>query len=236
MTRLFIPNSLENETIILSNPLDINYLARVMRKKIDDQILVFNQESGEYLAKLTEITNKKITLKLIEQTRPPELEPLLRLIFSPIKHPRIQFLLEKATELGATHLVPIQTKHSVIDKINIEKWQIYVKEASEQCERLSLPKIENLVSLDKFLSNWSDKNQIILCNEKEENLSITDFIKKGAINSKELNIMIGPEGGFSQDELKILTSKKFITSVHLGKRILRAETAALSALAICQAL
>lgn len=236
MTRLFIPHSLENEIINISNPLDINYLSRVMRKKIGDQILTFNQDDGEYLAELIETTNKKVTLKLIKKTRSPQRESIVRLIFSPIKHPRIHFLLEKATELGVTHLVPIQTKHSVIDKINIDKWQIYVKEAAEQSERLSLPKIENLISLDNFLSGWPEDQQIILCNEKERNLSIATFLKERAINVKELNIMIGPEGGFSQEELKSLLLKKFITSVHLGERILRAETAALSALAITQAL
>jgi len=232
MTRLFISQSLTQEYVDVLDSMDINYLSRVMRKKIGDEILIFNQKDGEYKAAISEISNKKITLKILDQTRKPEAEKIVRLIFAPIKQPRINFLLEKATELGATHLIPIQTKHSVIDKVNLDKWNIYVKEASEQCERLSVPIINPLSKIDHFLATWPEEQNIILCNEKEKKQFITDHLKN--IIQKEYNIMIGPEGGFSQDELKLLLSKKFITSVHLGSRILRAETATLSALTLCQ--
>ena len=226
-TRLFIKDNLSNTSIALFNPADIHYLTKVMRKRIKDQILLFNAKDGEYLAEIVAIKPKEISFKIVDQTRLPELDPEINLIFAPIKHARIGFLLEKATELGVTKLIPIKTKHSVIDKINLDKWHIYVKDAAEQCRRLSLPEILPLSTLDKFLIDWSEDNKILLCNETEKSLAFTK-IKK----TLPINIMIGPEGGFSTEELKNLTSKNFISSVHLGARILRAETAAIVAITL----
>ncbi len=228
-TRLFIDNFSGKENIILSNQLDINYLANVMRKKTHSQLLVFNKECGEFLAEIIEISNKKMVLKPLKKIRDYQEEQDINLIFAPIKQSRIDFLLEKVTELGVTKITPIQLKHSVVDKINLNKWHIYVKEAAEQCGRLSLPKIKPLETLNKFLLEWPEDQQIILCNEREKDLSLAKYLKTA---TQKINIMIGPEGGFSEQELLMLTAKKFITSVHLGPRILRSETAALCALSM----
>ena len=234
MTRLFIPNFLEKDSFTILDPTNINYLVKVMRKKIGAELLIFNQIDGEYLVEIIEITHKKITVKIIKKVRAYKQEAELNLIFAPIKQPRINFLLEKATELGITNLIPIQTKHSVIDKINLTKWNIYIKEASEQCERISIPKISPLITLNNFLYNWQEDQNIILCNEKEKNLSLSKHLQSIKKLNKPINIMIGPEGGFSEQELLTLSSKKFITSTHLGPRILRAETAALYAVSVIQ--
>lgn len=229
MTRLFVADSLEKENIILSNSLDVNYLSNVMRKKLGYQLLLFNPKDGEYIAEIVEINHKKVSLQPIEKIREYKKEKELNLIFAPIKQARMNFLLEKATELGVTKLTPIRTKHSVVDKINFNKWYIYTKEASEQCGRLSIPEIKPLEALNQFLSYWPEDQQIILCNEREKDFSLADHLKS---NEEEINIMVGPEGGFSDQELDLLLSKKFITSVHLGPRILRAETATLYALSL----
>lgn len=229
ITRLFVSDSLEKENIILSNSLDVNYLSNVMRKRIGHQLLIFNSKDGEYIAEIVEINHKKVSLKPIEKIREYKKEKELNLIFAPIKQARMNFLLEKATELGVTKLTPIKTKHSVVDKINFNKWYIYTKEASEQCGRLSIPEIKPLEALNQFLSIWPEDQQIILCNEREKDFSLADHLKS---NEEEINIMVGPEGGFSDQELDLLLSKKFITSVHLGPRILRAETATLYALSL----
>lgn len=225
MQRLYFPQPLKSINILLQNRNDIHYLINVMRKKIDDRIIAFNAEDGEYLAQINSISNKQIELRIIKKIREPEKENELTLIFAPIKTPRINFLLEKATELGVTKLIPIRTQHCVIDKINLEKWQIYVKEAAEQCERLSVPEIMPLITLEQLLKTWDRSKQILLCNEKEKILHLRNAPKASTL-------IIGPEGGFSTQELNNLTSQEFITSVHLGPRILRAETASLVGLAL----
>lgn len=231
LTRIFLLCPLEKGSLTINSTKEIHYLSKVMRKRIGDQVLIFNNLNGEYLAEIISISNQKILLNLIEKTRDNEQEKEINLIFSPIKQARMMFLLEKATELGATKLIPIETQHSVVDKINLNKYQIYLKEAAEQCGRLSLPKIKNLTKLNSFIKEWDPQNIIILCNEKEENLSFNEYLKLNNLN-QPINIMIGPEGGFSKEELKHITSLKFIKSTHLGPKILRAETAALTALAI----
>ncbi len=228
LTRLFVTSSLENKIITLLSAAEIHYLANVMRKKLKEQLLLFNSQDGEYLAEIIEINNKKIILNLLEKIREPKKEKEVNLIFAPIKQTKILFLLEKATELGVTILTPVKTKHSVVDKINLTKWQIYTKEASEQCGRLSLPEIKPLEKLDKFLNRWDHSKKIILCNEKEKNLHIAQYIRT---TEGVINVMVGPEGGFSKEELQLLEGKDFIISVHLGERILRAETASIAALA-----
>lgn len=231
LTRLFIPSSLEVEIINWHNPTDANYLFNVMRKKAGQELLIFNSEDGEYLAEIISINHKQISFKILKKTRNIKAETELKLIFAPIKQHRLTFLLEKATELGVTHLIPIQTKHSVIDKVNLSKWQIYVKEAAEQCRRLSLPHIENLQSLDQLINNWPKEDKIIFCNEREKNLFLPKYL---ANNHKSINFMIGPEGGFSELEINKLLKLDFIKSCHLGNRILRAETAALTVLSMSQ--
>lgn len=227
LTRLFIQENLKDNIIILSNLTDIHYLVKVMRKRISDQVLLFNGRDGEYLCKISKISNKEISFIAIEQLRKPGFENQISLIFAPIKHSRMQFLLEKATELGISEFIPIITKHSVIDKINLDKWNIYIKDAIEQSRRLSFPKINKLINLKDFLSSWPKDKIIYLCNETETSKSFSSINK-----TYPMHIMVGPEGGFSEEELEIFKSYNFIISVHLGKNILRAETAAISAIAL----
>lgn len=230
-TRLFVQLSLKSEIINFSSLPDIHYLINVMRKKVKDQILIFNSLDGEYLAEIIEIRNKSMSFKILEQVRKPVLEDEINLIFAPIKQSRLIFLLEKATELGVSNFIPIQTKHSVVDKINLSKWNIYLKEAAEQSNRISIPNINTLEKLDIFLRNWKKSKKIILCNEKEDSLPFIYALKK-VDKLDGMNIMIGPEGGFSKEEISLLKSKDFIISSHLGERILRAETAAISAITL----
>ncbi|MGB4191874.1 MAG: 16S rRNA (uracil(1498)-N(3))-methyltransferase [Rickettsiales bacterium] len=235
MTRLFVPEDLKREIVEITNIADLNYLANVMRKKISDVIHVFNSQDGEYLAEITNITKKKIILNIKNKTKDPIKEKnIINLIFAPIKHPRMTFLIEKATELGVTNFIPIQTKHSVVDKLNLEKINIHIKEAAEQCERISLPSISPLITLNQLLITWPKEKNIILCNEKEKELSLLSYLQQIKSPQESISIMIGPEGGFSLQELNSLKEKPYIASVHLGSRVLRAETASLYSLSVTQ--
>ena len=151
----------------------------------------------------------------------------INIIFSPIKQPRLEIMIEKCTELGIKKFIPVIMQHTVKDKINITRLNSKVREAVEQSERLTIPAIADMVSLPELLETWDHSNHIYLCNEKEtvNNLSTLDI---SLLRShKEIYVMIGPEGGYSDKELEMLNKYNFITSLHLGQRILRAETAAI---------
>lgn len=235
MTRLFVPEDLKREIVEITNSTDLNYLANVMRKKISDVIYIFNPQDGEYSAEITNIAKKKITLNIKNKIKDPIKEKnIINLIFAPIKHPRMSFLIEKATELGVTNFIPMQTQHSVVDKLNLEKIHIHIKEAAEQCERTSLPSIFPLITLNQLLITWPKEKNIILCNEKEKELSLLSYLEQTKTPQQSISIMIGPEGGFSSQELSSLQELTYITSIHLGPRILRAETASLYSLSVIQ--
>lgn len=224
--RLYCVNNISNNQIIISNYSDIHYLINVMRLKIGDKFLMFNAREGEYLFLITSITKNKLEVENVGLIRNYKQEKKINLIFSPLKQHRMLYLFEKATELGVTTLTPVLTKHSVVDKLNYEKCNLYVKEAAEQCMRLSVPEIKPLMKLEQFIQNWNSET-IFFCNENEKERSFS-------AESKDfpLNILIGPEGGFSEDEQQFLQKLDFIRSVHLGDLILRAETAAVFALAL----
>lgn len=226
LTRLFIADSIEKNSLIISKSADVHYLLKVMRKKIGDKFIIFNNISGEFLVEIIEANGKTLLINIVEQLREKVKEKEINLIFAPIKHTRINFLLEKATELGVTKLIPVITDHSVVDKVNNSKWDIYIKEAAEQCRRISIPEVLPLINLKKLIESWDVKRKILWCNEKEEVQHFINFKDENACN-----ILIGPEGGFSAKEIDLLLSKDFIESVHLGNRILRSETAAITALA-----
>ena len=226
LTRLFIEYPIEKNNLIINEQADIHYLLKVMRKKLGDKFIIFNNDAGEFLVEISETNGKTISVNILEQLRKKTKEREINLIFAPIKQTRINFLLEKSTELGVTKLIPIITEHSVVDKVNMSKWKIYTKEAAEQCGRISVPEISPMTSLRGLIDSWDDKEIILWCNEKEKDQHFMSFSKED-----NYNILIGPEGGFSSKEFDLLSSKKFIKSVHLGNQILRSETAVIAALA-----
>jgi 16S rRNA (uracil1498-N3)-methyltransferase len=214
---------------------DFEYLAKVMRQKIGDKVFVFNGIDGEFLAAISALEKKFLTLEIIEKISDLKKAPNITLAFALIKNVRIDFIAAKATELGVSSFQPLLTKHTIVDKINSERFKANIKEACEQCERNDFPQNFALKKLDKFLDEKESTEKIfILCDESGKASKASEVLSKIAIDGKEIVILIGPEGGFSATEFQKMRSLKNLHAISLGPRILRADTAMISALTLVQ--
>jgi 16S rRNA (uracil1498-N3)-methyltransferase len=234
MQRLYISSDLDpHNTIVLSQD-QAHYLIHVMRLQLGDEVLVFNGRDGEWITKIEGISKKSATLSLARQSRPQINLTPLALIFAPIKHDRLHFMVEKATELGVTDFYPIITSRCQIPKINHDKIYKTIIEAAEQSERLCIPTLHNMQKLTGFLT-LPPKIKIFACAERThgQTLGLLDFVvaehPKGH-HPDGYGVIIGPEGGFTPLEIKLLESKTSLCS--LGAQILRTETAAIKALSL----
>jgi 16S rRNA (uracil1498-N3)-methyltransferase len=232
--RLFVAqNNLRPSTTIKLCDNDFDYLTKVMRQKIGDQFFVFNGIDGEFVAKIISIEKKNLIAEIGEKIAELKKVPNVTLAFAPIKNVRIDFIAEKATELGAAKFQPIITEHTIVDKINLERFKANVKEACEQCERNDFPEIFAPKKLDKFLSEIETKDKIlILCDESGQGLKASEVLSKINHQNKEIVILIGPEGGFSKREFAKMRELENLFAISLGPRILRADTAIISALTL----
>lgn len=214
-----------------------HYLLTVLRLKDGDQIKVFNEEDGEYLAKLVVIGRKKTALDILDQQRPAQPSHDLTLAFAPIRRHRMETMIEKATELGVTRLCPVTTAFTQNAQINHHRLSAIATEAAEQSGRLSVPVLEQPQSLHAFCSEQSGK-EIIFCDEAkagEPDHHLLAYLQAsdGLLTSI---ILIGPEGGFSDDERRFLLDQPHVNGVSLGHSILRTDTAAVLAIGLWQAI
>jgi 16S rRNA (uracil1498-N3)-methyltransferase len=228
--------STNQDFIIKDN--DFHYLATVMRAKINDKIEVFNGFDGDFSAKITEIGKKSLKIAIIEKIKEQENSSFVTAAFAPVKNVGIDFFAKKGTEMGVAKFQPIITKNSIVDKINEERFKANIKEACEQCETNFIPEILPILTLEKMLKDDFLQDKIlILCDETlhDKNIKTSEILTKIA-NSRQKNqeivIFIGPEGGFSQNELEKIRNLPNSHSISLGKRILRADTAFIAALAL----
>jgi 16S rRNA (uracil1498-N3)-methyltransferase len=233
MQRIFTTEALTSGAIIELPQSQVNYLVNVLRLRPTDKIKLFNGRDGEWLASIVSYNKKTVTLGLERHLRPqiPEAGP--KLIFAPIKPTRMAWLIEKATELGVSEFIPLEMQHSVIRSIKLDKWQRTSIEAAEQCERMTLPSFQPMIPLAKFCAELADNMKIILGDESGTGDKLSDVLNHLPVEN-DYAIMIGPEGGFSTDEIALLKSLQQVQMVGLGPRILRAETAAITLLACVQ--
>lgn len=208
-----------------------HYLFNVMRLTTGDGIFVFNGRDGEWRAEVTEAGKKAGALALKAQTGPQHMPPDLWLLFAPIKKARTDFIVEKATEMGASRILPISTAYTNADRINQDRLQAHAVEAAEQCGGTFVPEVDPLVRLDKLLQDWPQDRRLMFCDEA---LVGARASLMSAGPASKWAILIGPEGGFSQAERDRLKAFDFVTPVSLGPRILRADTAAVAALTLWQ--
>ena len=232
MQRLFVAAPLSKGVAAEATPDQYNYLANVLRMGDGAEILVFNGRDGEWKAKLSLPTRKRIMIVPEEQTRPQPAPSDLHYLFAPLKVGRLDYLVQKAVEMGAGILQPVMTQH-VQGKINnLDKLRANVIEAAEQCGILGIPDVAEPVRLFDMLDGWPSDRRIIYCAEGDAGQNPLPILS--AVKERKLALLVGPEGGFSEDERARLRSLDFVTAIPLGPRILRADTAAVAAMAVIQ--
>jgi 16S rRNA (uracil1498-N3)-methyltransferase len=211
-----------------------HYLLHVMRAKAGDRVNLFNGRDGEWSARVMELTKRSCALEcermIAKQTESPD----LWLCFAPIKRTPADYVVQKATELGVRVLQPVATRRTIVSRVNLERMRANAIEASEQSGRMSIPEIRAPLALDKLLAAWPYDRRLIFCDESGGAPPIAQALRTE--RDQPFALLTGPEGGFEQTERDALRSHAFVVPVALGPRILRADTAALAALAIWQSL
>lgn len=235
--RLFVSDRLASQAVFALSEPQSHYLVNVMKVKIGEKISVFNPDDGEFCAEIVNISKKSVSLLILSQNRPCHPVPDVWLLFAPLKKDKTDFVIQKATELGCAKIIPVVTKFCITDKTRTERFKAQAIEAAEQSKRIDIPTIEEATPLVKLLSRW-DKNRILFFMDESGGgnsvFSVFSDAKKQNISS--VAILVGPEGGFSDDELNMLRGLSFAKPVSLGPRILRAETAVAAALSCWQAI
>lgn len=227
--RLYTQNKLQENQIIELSQDQSHYLCSVMRQKSGDTISIFNGVNGQWSGEIISAAKKNCTVQIKMQTKQQKSEPDIYLCFAPVKNAPINNIVQKATELGVSKLVPIYTERTVISRVNTDRLKLIAIEAAEQSERLNIPQIDEAIKLTTLLKNWNEDRGIILCDESGGGISFTKALEQSKYS--KYAIFIGPEGGFSQSEFELMKNKPYVISVSMGPRILRADTAAIASLA-----
>lgn len=210
-----------------------HYLANVMRVRAGDDVLLFNGRDGEWRGRLDAVGKNAVVVAVEAQTRPQAPEPDLWLLAAPIKKDCVDLVAEKAAELGASALWPVFTRRTVMSRVNTERLSAHMREAAEQCERLTVPVVMEPTDLDKALAEWDGARTLLFLDESGGGAPLAQVLAD--VPEGPLAVLVGPEGGFAPEERALLARLPFARPVGLGPRILRAETAAIAALAIVQA-
>ncbi len=225
LQRLFVQGPLGPGLALGVEGPQAHYLANVMRMVTGGQLLLFDGRSGEWLAEIVDVSRKRVTLIVGQQTKAQEKVPDLTLAFAPIKKGRVDWLVEKAVELGVSQLQPVVTQRTIVGKLNLERMRSHIIEGAEQCGRTSLATIEAPIKLDAFLRGLDGGRTLYFADETGGQPALT------AIAPGPATFLVGPEGGFTPEEADAIRAAPRATAISLGPRILRAETAALAAVA-----
>ncbi len=232
MIRLYVTSDLAPDAAVAPTLDQSRYLTQVMRLGVGDNLLTFNGRDGEWRATVLEVLKKGVILKAVEQTRPQTFGPDLELIVAVVKKARVETIVEKAAELGARRVRLVMTRRTNTDRIRLDRLDAIAEEAAEQTGRLDLPVIDDPVKLEAVLDGWEDGRRLMFCDETGGAPAIGALTTAG---QGPWAILIGPEGGFSPEEGERLRGLPYATAVSLGPRILRADTAAITAMSLWQA-
>jgi 16S rRNA (uracil1498-N3)-methyltransferase len=233
MIRLFVPHDLAAGAALVLDHGQSHYLASVMRQAVGDELLLFNGRHGEWRARVATVGKRAVTVALDGLERPQALGPDLDLVIAVVKRGRLETIVEKAAELGARRVLPVLTERTNGDRVRLERLQAIATEAAEQTGRLDVPQIAEPVKLAKLIAGWPQDRRLLFCDEAGDAPPLLEALK--AQPADGWAILIGPEGGFSPAERQMLRGLAYAVPATLGPRILRADTAAISALTLWQA-
>jgi len=233
LPRLFVKSPLRTGAEIVLEPDQGHYLANVLRLKPADQVLLFNGTHGEWCARLVTVGKKKVQLTAEHQTRPQDEGPDLHYLFAPIKRARLDYMAQKATEMGVSVLQPAITRRTIAERVKTERLQANAIEAAEQCGILRVPEVRAPEKLGDLLNGWDESRRLIFADEAAPTASPLDTL--AAQDPGPLAVLIGPEGGFEPEERAALLRAPFVVPVSLGPRVMRADTAAVACLALVNA-
>jgi 16S rRNA (uracil1498-N3)-methyltransferase len=233
MIRLFIPDDLAPGADIALGEGQSRYLAAVMRQSVGDALAVFNGRDGEWRATIAEAGKRTVRLRIEDQVRPQETGPDLDLIIALVKRTRLETIVEKAAELGARRVRLVVTERTNADHTRVDRLQAIATEAAEQTGRLDVPQIVEPLKLEKLIAGWAAERRLLFCDEAGDARPALEALHGQPAGP--WGVLIGPEGGFSPREREALRGLPYATPATLGPRILRADTAAISALTLWQA-
>ena len=232
--RLFANSPLSTGDDWLPEESQVHYLLNVLRLGSGEEVKVFDNHSGEYLGEITQVSKKSCTIRLKEKLRDMQQSPDLWLLFAPVKKDKTDFIIAGATELGVRRLVPVITRRTISERVKKERFEAQVIEAAEQSRRLDIPQVEDALPLESVLKNWDKSRILYFMDETGCGGSIAEVFGTAPTGTPAA-ILVGPEGGFSEEELEQLRRLPFAKSVSMGQIILRAETAEQAALSCWQA-
>lgn len=232
MQRLLVADDLQADARIALGSDQAHYLLHVLRVTEGAEILLFNGRHGEWRGRLAEVRKKALLVDVVEQTRQQDAQPDLHYCFAPLKVGRLDYLVQKAVEMGAGVLQPVITQHTQMTKIGTERLQANAIEAAEQCGILALPEVREQMKLERLLQSWDQTRRLIFCDEAAAGNNPLPILQQ--IEERKLGLLVGPEGGFSENERRLLHDLPYVTAIPLGPRILRADTAAVAAMAVIQ--
>ena len=232
--RLYVTARLASGVAVELAAKQAHYLRSVLRLGPGAAVTAFNAGDGEWLCHIAEIGRNRVLLTAERRLRPAAPEPDLWLLFAPIKRARLDWLVEKATELGASALLPVWTARTQVERLNLERLRAHAIAAAEQSERLSVPELRSPEALDRVLAAWPVARRLVVCDESGAGEPIKEATAR--LSPGPVALLVGPEGGFAETELDALGKLSFVTRIGLGPRVLRTETAALAGLAAFQAI
>jgi 16S rRNA (uracil1498-N3)-methyltransferase len=237
--RLYVEAPLHAGATVALNPAQANHLVNVLRVKMGQIVLVFNGRDGEWQAALADTSKREFTLAIGAQTRSQMRPGDLHYLFAPLKHARLDYMVQKAVEMGASCLQPVITRHVQVARVNLDRMRANVIEAAQQCGILTLPDVGAPLSFERMIADWDPGRLLVFCDEdapvKDPVAALGAMRPPHAKDALALAVLIGPEGGFAAEERAALSALPNALRLSLGPRILRGDTAAVAALALVDA-